>query len=492
MLSQLKSQLKRSAETPKTDDELWNFIYDTWGIRIPRNAVVAGHSAPFQFVADAFFEREQNIIAFANRNGGKTLDFAILEVLDSIFKDKCETGHVAAIRTQANKGYRYFLDFIRHPKIWPYVASSIQSETRFSNSATVQILTGTVSGVNSPHPHKAKADEVELMDWDVIQEFFSMAKSGDGIKAQNILTSTRKYIYGSMQRILNLIKQGEMPGWKIYHWNIFDIMEPYTEKDLEKFKDLVKNSSSGNNTSFYDEFIPYVGKTDGFYSLEDAAQKFSTMSLETWETQWTNRVPSREGLIYFMFDSDKHTKDLEYHHWFEHFVGQDFGTSNPNVALLIEYDPTTEIYYVLDEDYSYRTAITDAAEQTYIDIAKDYKVEGWICDPRGAGQILEINKKFVEAGLDEIAEAAPSTLIEDGIELIRSKLRDGKLFIDRSRCPKLIEEIEQLYHYKEGTDKPEKKDDHGPDALRYFLEWHQQFVGQTIITTISKGGLYNR
>lgn len=400
-------------------------------------------------------------------------------MLDAIFKPGNETASVAAIMPQTQRGYSHFLNFLKKNfDIWAEVKSSIQSKTSFKNESVTEILTGTISGVNSPHPNKSNADEVELMKWEVLQEFFSMAKSSKekSIKSRTILTSTRKYIYGSMQKILDMIDSGEMQA-KIYTWNIFDVLETYTLEDIQRYKDLLKTDNDGSKISFYDLLLPYVGKTDGFYMVEDAAQKFSTMTLDTWRTQWTNEKPSREGLIYFMFDSARNVTNTTWHKWFEHFCGQDFGTSNPNVALLIEYDHIKETYYVLAEDYTYRTAITKAVEDTYNDWINDYEISNWICDPRGAGQILEMNKKLAELGTDEIVEAAPSTKIEDGIELIRGLLREGKLVIDAERCPKLTKEMDQLYHYKEGTDNPDKVDDHGPDALRYALEWHMQHGG---------------
>lgn len=490
-MNQLKrGLLKQNPNSPKNDDELWQFIYDTWGIAFPRKNPVPGHNSVFEFVADAFFERFSLAILLANRNGGKTFATAIINALDGYFKPGNETASVAAIMPQTVRGYKHFLRFIQQPVIWSEVENSIQSHTAWKHGAVTEILTGTVSGVNSPHPHKANADEVELMKWEVLQEFFSMAKSDmdHGLRSRTILTSTRKYIYGSMQRLLDSVAEGEVQA-KIYTWNIFGVLETYTLEEIEQYKDIVKTDTDGRKISFYDLLKPYAGKTDGFYSVQDAADKFTSMTLDTWRTQWTNEKPSREGLIYYMFDKDRHSLPTEWHRWNEHFCGQDFGTSNPNVALLIEYDPTTEIYYVLAEDYTRRTPITKAVEDTYNDWVNDYNVEAWICDPRGAGQILEMNKKFQELGTDDIAEAAPSTRIEDGIELIRALLESGKLIIDKDRCPELTKEIEQLYHYKEGTDVAEKKDDHGCDALRYALEWHVQHGGADV-RFVTENNLY--
>jgi len=52
-------------------DGLWEYIHDNFGIAIPRKAVCPHHDAPFDFVADVFFQKVQNAIALANRTGGK-------------------------------------------------------------------------------------------------------------------------------------------------------------------------------------------------------------------------------------------------------------------------------------------------------------------------------------------------------------------------------------------------------------------------------------
>ena len=479
--------MRKNIKAPQTDDELWQFIYDTWGIAFPRKNPVPGHDSVFQFVADAFFERFSLSVLLANRNGGKTFATAMINALDGYFKPMNETASVAAIMSQTKRGYGHFLKFIQNPKIWENVENSIQSHTAWHNGAVTEILTGTIAGVNSPHPNKSNADEVELMKWEVLQEFFSMAKSdrAKNLKARTILTSTRKYIYGSMQRLLDQIEEGEILA-KVYTWNIFGVLEYYTLKDIEEYRGIEKTDVDGSKVSLYDLLAPYAEQTDGFYSVEDAASKFSSMTLETWRTQWTNEKPSREGLIYFMFDEVRHTAPTTWHRWNEHFCGQDFGTSNPNVALLIEYDSIEEKYYVLAEDYTRRTAISQATEETYSEWVDDWNVENWICDPRGAGQILEMNRKFNDLGQDEIAEAAPSTRIEDGIELIRGLLMEGRLIIDEDRCPNLRKEMEQLYHYKENTDQPEKTDDHGCFVAGTMIK---TLAGEQSIETLEIGDL---
>src|SRR5207253_342130 len=83
------------------------------------------------------------------------------------------------------------------------VISSLRSETVFANGSKVKIIAGTYHGMNSPHPNKVRIDEIELMPWVVLQEGLQMSIERDGWKAQDTLTSTRKFQKGTMQRMLD-------------------------------------------------------------------------------------------------------------------------------------------------------------------------------------------------------------------------------------------------------------------------------------------------
>ena len=69
------------------DDELHAFISEGLGYTIPRERFCKdeGHCAPFDFIADLFFERVETAIGFANRTGGKTLNVSIVNFCNSIF-----------------------------------------------------------------------------------------------------------------------------------------------------------------------------------------------------------------------------------------------------------------------------------------------------------------------------------------------------------------------------------------------------------------------
>ncbi len=168
------------------------------GIYIPRKNFCRDHKAPFTFICDMFFEEVRNSIAFANRIGGKTTNMAILNHLDMAFKPGCEIASAGAIKEQAQKCYTYFVGFHNRNDylaelIMPHKPPTMK-KTFYANGGFLEVITGTIAGFNSPHPHKVRIDEVELMAWDVLQEGLSMVMTTEShatrkdIMAQNVLS----------------------------------------------------------------------------------------------------------------------------------------------------------------------------------------------------------------------------------------------------------------------------------------------------------------
>jgi phage terminase large subunit len=63
--------------------------------------------------------------------------------------------------------------------------------------------------------------------------------------------------------------------------------------------------------------------------------------------------------------------------------------------------------------------------------------------------------------------------VEKGISKIKAMFNNDMIYIDPS-CENTIREVEGYHYGKDGfnknlTEKPVKKDDHAPDALRYAL-----------------------
>jgi hypothetical protein len=186
---------------------------------------------------------------------------------------------------------------------------------------------------------------------------------------------------------------------------------------------------------------------------------------EQWAQEFECDFTSSVGLVYREFDPMVHVGDFSYHPDWPTYAGQDFGYTNPAVALVIQVSPAEEVF-VIEEHYHTQRPISSLVKDSYLPIAQRYNIQEWYCDPSGAADIAEMRS----AGLPAVARRSQ---VAEGILALRKLLRPPdrsrpRLFIS-SRCARLIAEL-STYAYREGTENPLKDtSDHGPDALRYFI-----------------------
>lgn len=191
----------------------------------------------------------------------------------------------------------------------------------------------------------------------------------------------------------------------------------------------------------------------------------SLYSAEQWAQEFECDFTSSVGLVYREFDVTEHVGDYEYNPEWPTYAGQDFGYTNPAVALIIQVSPSEDVY-VIEEHYHTQRPVSVLARDVYRPAAERYGIEAWYSDPSGAAEIAELQGMGIPA-------YGRRSAVSDGILAIRKMLRPAdrkrpRLFISR-RCPRLVAEL-SAYAYKEGSDTPYKDVcDHGPDALRYFV-----------------------
>ncbi|MEA2112401.1 MAG: hypothetical protein U9P50_00295, partial [Patescibacteria group bacterium] len=192
------------------------------GLDIPCQAVCAGHNAPFDVFYDSFTEKTLNCIVIANRGGGKTLNSAALEFVEASEKG-LEECHLGAIMAQAKRAYKYIYSWAYKYREKMGINKITIGETLFKNGGSIEIIPGTMNGVNSPHPHKATIDEFELLPWEIFEEAGSMPRSGTNGRAALRLYTTRKKASGNAQL---MISEAETRGFRLYKWCIFEVMTP--------------------------------------------------------------------------------------------------------------------------------------------------------------------------------------------------------------------------------------------------------------------------
>ncbi|MBU1767969.1 MAG: hypothetical protein KJ648_07695 [Candidatus Omnitrophica bacterium] len=448
---------------PETDNILWQYIKAYFNFEVPNVAVCEGHCSPFSFLADIFFERVTNAFGFANRGSGKTRDVSIIHQLNSHFKPGCDTASVGAIEHQAEKCYQYLQEYL-HPVRGQFadtIVTTRKGDTEYENGSKLEILPATINALNAPHPAKAFLDEVELVDWSIFQEFLNMAHSQKDIKAQNILTSTRKWLYGTVQKIL------DERQFKVYLWCIFEIAQE-CKNDCRDCSKFIKGAwEDGRPRTFKSVCKERMRKSRGFLSFEDVINRFLTLDRVTWEAQQECTKPGRVGLVHQWFDEQKHIRELPYNPQLPLYEAIDWGGTNPFCCLWIQETHEPKILEI-DELY-----IANIAPSTFAKMIKDrrsemgYDVYETFGDPTGKDCILE----FLKAGITvktKTAEVGPS--IQEVI-----KWGEDNLILTDPRCRNLIAERNN-YRWPTGKsgknldEKPTKEFDHAMDSERiYFI-----------------------
>lgn len=219
------------------DEELYFYIKEYLGHHIPTESFCPEHQSPFQFLADVYFERVTFALAFGSRSSGKTTDVAILNHLDTVFKGKeIEICSAGSTLDQAQKGYRYYQQTFKDPLLSSLLKNSIQSHSETYNGSVLEVVAGTSKGMNGPHPMKVRIDEVELMEWSILQEGLSMSISKGAVKAQDVLSSSRKVSRGVMQRLLS---EADQTGLKVYNFCVGGETVIHSPEGDTRIRDLV-------------------------------------------------------------------------------------------------------------------------------------------------------------------------------------------------------------------------------------------------------------
>lgn len=491
------------------------------------------HDAPFDFVYAAFMCLYDIIVALANRSGGKTMDMAVLTVLDSFGNDGCESANFGAIKKQALKCYKYFRNFLQDNKtLFSQVDGDItMSGTKLLNKSEVEILVATMSGVNSPHVPKLKADEIDLIPWVILQEALSIPQSKGDIKAVTILGSTRKFAHGPMQRMLDN-KQA-----KLFQWCIYEVMKPWPSDPLKQ--QMIKDKYIERFGNL--DLLPTdLSKFNGYYSWDDLFTKLKSLDEETFRSQWLCQKPDSSGLIYPKFDEILNANPhfaLDRSGYKSIQIWEDFGYAkpeHPNAIAFVEVDVQHMSFTIFDELWLFEMGTQDIImevikklqawhlvepeleqvtpeqlltwkleENRGINYAEFFtKIGLWVPDYHGLVEIKDRMKygcpipspfKVVDDMLPEKKDAAKLYLKENGIPHVRS-------FVDSRRFKYVPQTVVEIAHNfmeyskkrkQDGTwtDDPEKKNDHGPDLVHYgtIYNWpnlaYQSFDPEVGMTT---------
>ena len=175
-----------------------------------------------------------------------------------------------------------------------------------------------------------------------------------------------------------------------------------------------------------------------------------------------------DGVIYSMFDKEKHIVKAYDYQYKEYYISCDYGTQNATVFGL--WGKVNDNLHIMMKEYYYSgrdTGIqkTDLEYATDLkEFTKGYNIKYVIVDPSAASFITQLRKvgfKVIKA----------KNAVIDGIRLVASLLNQFKILFDES-CEETFKEfgsyVWDIEACKKGEDEVKKEHDHSMDQIRYY------------------------
>lgn len=474
-------------------DDLHEWIRINLGLSIPRVAICNDHDAPFDFVADYLFEKFTNALVLANRSGGKTEDFAILDTIVMWLYSGIEVVTVGAILDQAQKCYKYFTRFNQKYPFHENIHSTTMRETDGVNESNLQVVAGTMNATNSKHPQLTFLDEIDLMNPQVLPQAIAMGQSKNDIQARTVITSTRKFAGGIMQRMLD---NADNSGYKTYKWCIWEVMQALPAHDTELYARIMQ---------LFGAALPMrIGQVDGYYTWEDVIQKYlfyRENDPDVWDAEYLCLKPGIAGVIYGGSYNDDN--NLISSDWTPKgktgylYLLEDFGSveDHPDCVLPLWIPHSFDRVIVFNERYLTHLGTEGIMEEIEDMLREDdltmADIVGWIPDYHGIVQIedrSQLGHPMVEKTIKKPGTPDPY-LVNNYIKLVQKWFGSGKLMIT-GRCVQLRVEL-LSYKRKKNPDGTwssiaEKRFDHGPSALGYGFVYLDPLLGSNASDTMKE------
>jgi hypothetical protein len=511
------AELKR----PETDDELYSFLVDRLGVRLPRVALAPDRVSPFEAFAAAYFFRSKSALWLAPRSGGKTLGAATLHLLRATFWAGYEGLSAGATFQQSQRGYSHLRRLLR--KLGDTgVDFSLKSVTTWKNGSSVEIVSGSESAMRGPHPHLAALDEVDDMEEAVFAASRMMSVSGEDLEAQDLVTSTRKARGALMDKLVTEVEEavaaGTTPAFDLYKWSIFECTQPQPscrlapENAEEKDCDLCSchkvrkgQLEDGSPRTFDQACGGQLYRADGWITLDDLHKKYLQTDRRSWDSEMACERAATDRNILPNFRPGRNVLKGFTPLVTGNFYGSvDFGWTNPQATLLAvllteETEATLSTgakvklpassLVIYDEIYRARTPHFEyvnmlKAKQAYWEGQGVPRTQYFFYDQQGARDASE----WLRFGLPMRMYASKrSGSVEDSTRYVQN-LDESNLFYVDSRCQNLIREISGWLFGPDGI-KPLKAtntSDHCCDSARYLC-WNLRTLHPDWIVSASEG-----
>lgn len=370
----------RNAPIPAGDRAaLHDWVQAFIGVDLVETSVCRGHSAPFDYFADAYFDSPPSALALGPRGSGKSMMGAFLCHLDSRTHSGYSTRIVGGSEQQSKQIHAAIREYIieNGPDVSPRllesdadtIAEIIATEIRYKNNSNVKVLTASRLSTRGPHVPRLMLDEVDEMRRDVFSSAIGMAQTKRGKPASVLMFSTWHNEVGLMGELIVEFKERNKP---YYEFCIFEILETCPPErsgpGLEKCPECPIVQWCHSDIDEYGRGVPKAKRSRGYYSIEDFIQKCIILTEAEVEADYLCSGPRSEGIWFRDFSDKANVSDAaEYRPDLHTYISIDYGVHTGSVAFqvvnLSTPDGNREQIHIFEEYYSEGVAAEVAARE---------------------------------------------------------------------------------------------------------------------------------
>ncbi|MCE5280249.1 MAG: hypothetical protein ABFD92_09245 [Planctomycetaceae bacterium] len=426
----------------------------------------------------------QDMAAWANRSGGKTLSASILAALDFMRYDNVRACVLSGSEEQARNLYQYWLRWTELPMLKERLEGSPGRLLTNVAGGRLEILAASQKRVRGPKIQRLFRDEVDETDSEVLDASVGMLSSSDAMKARIIDTSTWHRADGPMS---TLVENAQAKGIALHKWGIWESLEKCSARrhqhgrgcDVCPLEPVCR--AKARQLRGPDAKVGIARECVGLFRIDDAIKNFRRWSAARWQAEAECRRPSVEGRVFPEFDEGRHRCDQP----------------PPDVKIYRAIDWGHGVFVCLwiarDKDGVSYVLDTYASEQATIHQHAQYiaahplsrGVADTYCDPAGRNRNDQSGQSNIEVFRKEYGiectynTASTAREVRNGIALIKAALdpADGRprLFYTRGGGNAYFVKAMQRYHNRRVNgiwlDEPAdpQEHEHIPDALRYYF-----------------------
>ena len=403
------------------------------GYDIPAYSCCNYHKSPLDIMWDAYTDQHDFMVWLASRGAGKTLNVAILNYLETVFKPNCEIKCLGGSLEQSKLMVKYAKEIWSKPLVPKHMLIGAVTGTSYqlTNGSSISALASSGTSARGAHPQRLRLDEIDEMDREIYDAAMGQPVERHGIPSHVFCISTMQHAGGLMSQVMGEAIGRE--GSQVYETCILDVTEPY-----------------------------------GFTSKKEMEKRKSRTTKKMWETEYLLQRPTLQGSVFdyeSVETSYRRTQGVlaQFRNWKIEF-GIDWG----HTMSVLSFFACSENKFAWIKSYEYEYwELESKCKDMWKKINEMCATEGYtdmLSKDSNVTFIAQYRKLRRDGYIDIKAKVKPVAFTKYktiGINVLRFLLENCMMDIYDLNVKKKL----QCLQYKNiDMDKVKKEDDHVPDS----------------------------